>query len=71
MVFVNGDIVEVRNVNKKDESLDILYRAYLLRRLGDEIDDLIDVPVLPYREFQRQLKNDEKYVILMKKLRKE
>lgn len=68
---MNGSIAEVRNVYKKDDCMDILYRAYLLSRLGDEIDDLIDVPVLSYGEFQRQLKNDEKYVILLKKLRKE
>ncbi|WP_316630137.1 hypothetical protein [uncultured Ruminococcus sp.] len=48
---------------------DLLYRAYLFSRISDSIDEMLDIPILSYEEFIDRLKNDEKYDIIIKKVR--
>ena len=35
---------------------EIFYKAYLLSRFADEIDNVIDIPILSYEEFCEELK---------------
>lgn len=38
---------------------EILYKAYLLSRFADEIDNVIDIPILSYEEFCEELKKSK------------
>ena len=41
------------DINAQHETL---YKAYLLSRFADDIDNVIDIPILSYEEFCEELK---------------
>lgn len=53
-------------IELKKKNIRLLYKAYLLKCLSNNIDEKIDNPPVSYKIFKKQLKKAQKNVIISK-----
>lgn len=56
----------IRVIELKDKNIRLLYKAYLLKCLSNNIDEKIDNPPVSYKVFKKQLKKEQKNGIINK-----